>query len=90
MVRDPFDNLGFLRGHAGPVLLLHGRHDSVVPFRHAEALQRAAQHARLVPVDSDHNDFPWASPLVWREVFGLLERTGVLPPASQPASAPGR
>jgi hypothetical protein len=88
MVRDPFDNLGFLTGHEGPVLLLHGRHDSVVPFRHAEALRAAAKQARLVPVDSDHNDFPWESPLVWREIFGLLERTGVLPSASQPASTP--
>jgi len=102
MVRDPFDNLGFLRGHEGPVLLLHGRHDTVIPFRHGEALQRAAKDARLVAVDSDHNDFPMESPLVWREIFALFERVGVLSPedrtaarpfapaASQPASAPGR
>jgi hypothetical protein len=86
MVRDPFDNLGFLRGHEGPVLLMHGRHDTVVPFRHAEALRAAAKNARLVPVDSDHNDFPMESPLVWREIFAHLERAGVLAPASQPAS----
>jgi fermentation-respiration switch protein FrsA (DUF1100 family) len=85
LVRDRFDNLAFLRGHEGPVLLMHGRHDSVVPFRHGEALAAAARHARFVPVDSDHNDFPMESPLVWREIFGHLERAGVLAPASQPA-----
>jgi hypothetical protein len=86
LVRDPFDNLAFLRGHAGPVLLMHGRHDSVVPFRHGAALAAAARHARLVPVDSDHNDFPMESPQVWREIFGLLEREAILAPATQPAS----
>ena len=90
LVRDPFDNLAFLRGHEGPVLLMHGRHDTVVPFRHAEALRAAARNARLVPVDSDHNDFPMESPLVWREIFALLSRAGVLEPASQPATSPAR
>jgi hypothetical protein len=86
LIRDPFDNLEFLRGHAGPVLLMHGRHDEVIPFRHAEALHAAAKGSRLVPVDSGHNDFPMESPLVWREIFAHLERAGVLAPASQPAS----
>jgi fermentation-respiration switch protein FrsA (DUF1100 family) len=90
LVRDPFDSLAFLRGHEGPVLLMHGRHDTVVPYRHAEALRAAAPRARLVPLDSDHNDFPMESPLVWREIFGLLAQAGILDPASPPATAPAR
>jgi len=86
LVRDPFDNLDFLRGYEGPVLLMHGRHDTIVPFRHAEALRAATRHARLVPVDSGHNDFPMESPLVWREIFAHLERAGVLDPESQPGA----
>jgi len=38
-----------------PVLLVHGRDDSTVPFSDAERLLRAAPRAQLVPVDGDHD-----------------------------------
>jgi uncharacterized protein len=38
-----------------PVLLVHGRDDSTVPFSDALRLQRAAQHAELLAVAGDHD-----------------------------------
>jgi uncharacterized protein len=38
-----------------PVLLVHGRADSTVPFSDAERLLRASPQAQLVPVEGDHD-----------------------------------
>jgi fermentation-respiration switch protein FrsA (DUF1100 family) len=90
LVRDPFDTLAFLRQHEGPVLIMHGRHDTLIPYRHAVALAAAAPHARLVSVDAGHNDFPVQSPRVWREIFALLEGAGIVAPGAPPGmDAPG-
>lgn len=58
LVRDPFDNLSALTAFAGPVLLIHGRRDGVIPFAHAEQLAAATPRAELVAVESGHNDCP--------------------------------
>jgi pimeloyl-ACP methyl ester carboxylesterase len=38
-----------------PVLLVHGRDDTTVPFSDAERLLRAAPHAQLLPVEGEHD-----------------------------------
>jgi len=41
LLRDAFDNASVLRSFDGPVLLMHGRLDDVIPFSHARALADA-------------------------------------------------
>ena len=42
---------------AATVLILHGRHDAIIPFNMSEALEQAAKGpATRVPIESDHND----------------------------------
>jgi pimeloyl-ACP methyl ester carboxylesterase len=47
---------------SGPVLLLHGERDALIPIAHSERLQAAARNARLVPIagaaHNDLQDFP--------------------------------
>ena len=71
-VRDPFDNLSVLRSLAVPVLLVHGRHDSMIPFEHSEDLAAAAANATLVPYDADHNDCPPVWSAFWSDVEAFL------------------
>lgn len=78
LVRDHFDNLGTLRALDRPVLVFHGTHDTIVPVAHGRTLAAAGKHARLVEVDSDHNDFPAASPEVWAAIEGFLRENGDL------------
>jgi hypothetical protein len=59
LIRDPFDNLTRVRAYAGPVLILHGRRDEIIPFTHGERLAAANPRARLVPLDCGHNDCPF-------------------------------
>jgi fermentation-respiration switch protein FrsA (DUF1100 family) len=62
LVRDPFDNLDALRGFSGPVLIVHGEHDEIIPVQHAEALHAASPRSRLALEPCGHNDCqrPWA------------------------------
>jgi fermentation-respiration switch protein FrsA (DUF1100 family) len=58
MVRDPLDNLAALRNYRGPLLVLHGRSDDLVPFEHGRALAAAVPGAELHALPCGHNDCP--------------------------------
>lgn len=79
LVRDPFDNLSVVRDYSGPVLILHGRHDEVIPHRHAKALENAAGDGRLISYDAGHNDCPPDWNRFWADVTGFLRQEGILP-----------
>lgn len=81
LVRDPFDALQAVRIYDGPVLVLHGRRDGVIPYAHGQRLARATSRARLVTWRCGHNDCPpdWG---VWLdELTGFLEEHGIHPPS---------
>jgi fermentation-respiration switch protein FrsA (DUF1100 family) len=74
LVRDPFDNEQAVRGFAGPILLVHGEHDEVIPASHAAALHAAAPRAALHLVPCRHNDCPRP----WDALRGFLAGHGLL------------
>ena len=47
-VLDPFDNEAALKRYDGPVLILHGSRDELVPNQDIKALSRAAQNSQVV------------------------------------------
>lgn len=79
-VRDPFDNLKAVRSYSGPTLIIHGRHDSVVPYRHALKLHRTAPNSTLVTYDSNHNDCPPDWSVFWGDVENFLRKSEILKP----------
>jgi len=74
LVRDPFDNLAIVEMFEGPVLVLHGEHDSIIPVEHGRQLARAAPAAELHVLPCGHNDCPLQLSLV----SSFLERNGLL------------
>jgi pimeloyl-ACP methyl ester carboxylesterase len=56
VLQHHFENEGKLRDIKIPLLIVHGRHDRIVPFEMSEKLRAAAPQAQVVPIDSDHND----------------------------------
>jgi hypothetical protein len=82
LVADPFDNARVLQTLKAPVLLIHGRHDELIPFEHAERLARLAPPATLrtlCPYPCGHNDVPIHSARFWRDIRRHLQGAGVLP-----------
>lgn len=79
LVRDRFDNVAALRAYEGPVLLMHGLEDEVLPYLHAERLARARDGLEVTRIDCGHNDCSRAWPEIRREVLAFLVEEGVLP-----------
>ncbi|MEO5668418.1 MAG: alpha/beta hydrolase [Bdellovibrionota bacterium] len=55
-VWDDYSPETLLRSFDGPVLIIHGRQDEVIPYHLAERNLASAKHARLVTFDGLHND----------------------------------
>ena len=63
LVRDKFDSVASLQKFKGPILILHGDRDDIVPPSHARVLAAAAGNATLASMPCGHNDCarPWAA-----------------------------
>lgn len=75
LVRDPFDNLEAVTSFDGPVLVLHGERDAIIPSEHGRALAAAARDSELHLFPCGHNDCPTP----WSTVREFLERRALLP-----------
>lgn len=85
LVRDRFDNRSVLRTYDGPVLVLHGTRDPVVPYSHGAALASLAARGQLVSQDCAHNDCPPSWPEFVGQVEGFLLKAAILmPPRTYP------
>lgn len=78
LVRDPFDNLTAVKAYSGPVLVMHGKFDQVVPYRHGVSLHQAARHGKLITYQSGHNDGPPRWDVFWRDVESFLRSAGII------------
>ena len=73
-VLDPFDTLSLLISYGGPVLILHGNRDEIVPLHHAEELVRVARHSEFELLSCGHNDCPRP----WSRVRTFLVARGAI------------
>ena len=71
LIRDPFDNLVALRSYRGPLLVLHGKRDEVIPVEHGRRLAAAVPGADFELMTCGHNDCsrPWES------ILGFLSKS---------------
>lgn len=59
LVRDRFDNLALMEDFSGPVLVFHGRRDTIIPYTHGSTLAEQAAQGTLVTLECGHNDCPY-------------------------------
>jgi pimeloyl-ACP methyl ester carboxylesterase len=78
MVRDPFDNLTVVKNYPNPVLIIHGKHDTIIPYAHGKALHQAAKKGEMITYNAGHNDCPPDWNVFWRDVEGFLRRHGII------------
>ena len=72
----PFDNLRALRSYTGPLLVVHGKADDLVPVEHGRLLSAAVPGAEFHELPCGHNDCP----PIWDLVQSFLERRQLLRP----------
>lgn len=78
LVRDPFDNLAAVKNYKGPVLIMHGRQDTLIPFSHGQALHQAAHQGKLVAYEAGHNDCPPDWNVFWQDLEVFLRSNGII------------
>jgi pimeloyl-ACP methyl ester carboxylesterase len=78
IVRDPFDNLTVVKNYPHPVLIMHGKHDTVIPFSHGKALHAAAKQGEMITYNAGHNDCPPDWKVFWRDMEGFLRKYGII------------
>lgn len=78
LVRDRFEVLEAVRAFQGPVLVVHGRRDEIVPYAQGRAVAEAAPDGTLVTHDCAHNNCPpdWERHV--DAVVGYLVEKGVM------------
>jgi uncharacterized protein len=77
LVRDVYDNMTALKAFPGPVLIMHGRFDDIVPFSEGKALARYALHAEFKEFSCSHNDFPPDRAEYWRIIGKFMKAHGI-------------
>ena len=78
LVRDPFDNLNVIQQYQGPVLLIHGRDDNIIPFSHSSQLHQAADNSCLIAYEAGHNDCPPDWHQFWKDVAAFLAENNLI------------
>jgi len=80
LVRDPFDNLAAVKRYKGPILIMHGRHDTVIPYSHGTALRKAARRGKLIAYEAGHNDCPPNWGVFWQDIAEFLVENKIIAP----------
>ena len=58
LIRDPFDTRKALASYRGPLLVIHGKLDTIVPFAHGRELAAIVPGAQFRELPCGHNDCP--------------------------------
>ena len=77
LIRDRFDSRRTLPRYRGPLLVLHGRHDAIVPIAHGRELASLVPGAQFAELECGHNDCPRD----WDRIRRFLDDRGIGPGA---------
>jgi pimeloyl-ACP methyl ester carboxylesterase len=78
LVRDPFDNLSVVRSYPNPILVIHGKYDDIIPYRHGTNLFEAAQQGKMLSYDCGHNDCLPGRGTFWPDIESFLHKAAIL------------
>jgi pimeloyl-ACP methyl ester carboxylesterase len=87
LVRDRFDNRRAITEFDGPVLVMHGIDDDVIPYQHAEGLASARQGLGVTVIDCAHNDCAPEWPHIMKTLTSFLESNGLMSSESDPSGS---
>jgi pimeloyl-ACP methyl ester carboxylesterase len=78
LLRDHFNSIDTVAGFAGPILVIHGRQDELIPWQQGERLARASPHASFVLYDCGHGCWDPEHLPFWRDAEPFLKNAGIL------------
>ncbi len=78
LVLDPFDNLSVVKNYEGPVLIIHGRKDEIIPYSHGVSLHKGAKKGKIITYECGHNDCPPDLNKYWTDIEAFLKTANIL------------
>jgi pimeloyl-ACP methyl ester carboxylesterase len=78
LIRDPFDNASVLRNFPGPVLVLHGRNDEVIPYHEGQKLAMIASRGTLRLYECGHQCWMPDKIPIAKDIHNFLSESGIL------------
>jgi pimeloyl-ACP methyl ester carboxylesterase len=79
LLRDHFDNLSTVAHFPGPVFVIHGHGDPVIPWRQGQQLASASIHSTFRLYDCGHVCWDSVQPPFWQDATPFLLAAGLLP-----------
>jgi len=83
LLRGHFNNLATVAGFAGPILVIHGREDQLIPWQQGQRLAAAAAHATFRLYDCGHGCWDPARLPFWQDALPFLKDAGMLDASQQ-------
>lgn len=74
LLSDNYDTVSALLEYRGPILIIHGTKDDVVPVQHALEMEKHIPNAELILYDCGHNDGPPVWDIYWKDINDFLDR----------------
>jgi pimeloyl-ACP methyl ester carboxylesterase len=78
LLRDHFDNLSSVAHFQGPVLVIHGRDDHLIPWKQGQRLAAASANSTFRLYDCGHGCWDPERLPFWRDALPFLLQAGVL------------
>jgi pimeloyl-ACP methyl ester carboxylesterase len=78
LLRDHFDNISTVAHFPGPILVIHGRHDELIPWAQGQRLAAASSHATFRLYDCGHGCWDPDRLPFWQDVDAFLVDAGIL------------
>jgi pimeloyl-ACP methyl ester carboxylesterase len=78
LLRDHFDNLSAVEHFAGPVLVIHGREDQLIPWQEGRRLAAAAKHATFRLYECGHGCWDPEHLPFWKDAEPFLTDAGFM------------
>jgi pimeloyl-ACP methyl ester carboxylesterase len=78
LLRDHFDNLSSVTHFPGPVLVIHGREDPVIPWKQGQQLAAASPHSTFKLYDCGHVCWDPEHQPFWQDVMPFLLAAGIV------------
>jgi hypothetical protein len=89
LLRDHFNNLATVAKFPGPILLIHGRDDRLIPWEQGRRLAAASTHSTFRLYECGHGCWDPEHLPFWDDALPFLKDAGILLSApDQPANAP--
>ncbi len=82
LLRDHFDNLSALRDFNGPVLVINGRDDGLIPWKQGKRLAAASAHSTFRLYNCGHGCWDPEHLPFWQDAIPFLVNAGIFQPGS--------